>query len=133
LRKRNEFMFLSSHRVPSFSEPAGLTETLASQRSDPSCMLPSFTPSQTRMARSAFRYSTASSAERRSGSETISRSGTPARLRSTPEAPGEASWTFLPASSSRWMRVSRMRLSPPSVTRSSPPPSQIGSSYCEIW
>ena len=39
------------------------------------------------MARSAFRYSTASSTERRSGSLTISSSGTPARFRSTPEEP----------------------------------------------
>ncbi len=86
------------------------------------------------MARSDFRYSTASSAERRSGSETISSSGTPARLRSTPEPPSSATpWTFLPASSSMWMRVSRATFSSPSTSNRTSPPWQMGSSYCEIW
>ena len=43
-------------------------------------MLPSLTPSQTRMSRSRVKNSAASAAERRSGSETISMSGTPLRL-----------------------------------------------------
>ena len=76
----------------------------------------------------------ASSTERMSGSETISRSGTPARLRSTPEEPSaETSCRFLPASSSMWIRVSRTVRSFPSSANVTPPPSQTGSSYCEIW
>ena len=38
-------MFFSSVLVPSVSDPAGRIETLASQRSDPSSMLTSETPS----------------------------------------------------------------------------------------
>ena len=34
-------MFFSSVRVPNSWEPLGRTETLASQRNEPSCMLPS--------------------------------------------------------------------------------------------
>ena len=127
-------MFLISARVPYSVAPFRITETLASQRNEPSSRLPSLTPSASRMARSAFRYSTASSALRRSGSLTISSSGTPARLRSTPEPPSAAtSWRFLPASSSMWMRVSRTRFSCPSTVMARPPPRQMGSSYCEIW
>ena len=44
-----------------------------------------------------------------SGSLTISSSGTPARLKSTRLPPPCASWMFLPASSSMWMRVRPMR------------------------
>ena len=46
-------------------------------------MLPSFTPSHTSIARSRLKNSAASAAERRSGSVTISISGTPLRLKST--------------------------------------------------
>ncbi len=81
-------MFLSSQRVPSRVAPFGMTDTFASQRNEPSSRLPSFTPSAIRIARSVLRYSIASSMERRSGSQTISSSGTPARLRSTPDAVG---------------------------------------------
>ena len=52
-RKRNEFMFLSSVLVPSSVDPAGRTDTLASQRSDPSSMLTSETPSWLSVARSS--------------------------------------------------------------------------------
>ena len=41
IRKRNEFMFLSSVLVPSSSVPLGRMETLASQRSEPSSMFTS--------------------------------------------------------------------------------------------
>ena len=50
-------------------------------------------------------YATASLAERMSGSETISRSGVPARFRSMPLAFARPSCSDLPASSSRCARV----------------------------
>jgi hypothetical protein len=68
-------------------------------------MLPSHTPSQTTSECSALAYATASAAERMSGSETISSSGTPARLRSMPDMPWKSSCSDLPASSSRCARV----------------------------
>jgi hypothetical protein len=50
-------------------------------------MLPSQMPSHTTSACSALAYSTASALLRMSGSETISSSGVPARLRSMPVWP----------------------------------------------
>ena len=75
-----------------------------------------------RIARSDLRYSTASSDERRSGSETISRSGTPARFRSTPEdavRPRRRA-AFLPASSSMWMPDEADRCARPADRRRPP-------------
>ena len=69
-------------------------------------------PIQRTSACSAFAYATASAALRRSGSETISSSGVPARLRSMPVMPWKSSCRLLPASSSRCARVSRTRISP---------------------
>ncbi len=95
-------------RVPSFVSPRGRSETLASQRNWPFSMSASETSAQRSSARSLRRYAAASSGARRSGSETISSSGTPARFRSTcdPASPAiAASWIDLPASSSMWMRV----------------------------
>ena len=71
---------MTSALVPSVVCPRGRTETLASQRRLPSSMLPSFTPSHTRMPRSRLKNSAASGADRKSGSLTISISGTPLRL-----------------------------------------------------
>jgi hypothetical protein len=85
-RKRKLFRFLISRRVPS-GAPGRRTETLASQRKLPSCMLPSQMPSHTTSACRALAYSTASALLRMSGSETISSSGVPARLRSMPVWP----------------------------------------------
>ena len=82
--KRKLFRFLISRRVPN-GAPGRRTETLASQRKLPSCMLPSQMPSQTTSVCSARAYSTASALERMSGSVTISSSGVPARLRSMPD------------------------------------------------
>ena len=48
-------MFLSSQRVPSRVAPFGMTETFASQRNEPSCRFPSFTPSAIRIARRVLR------------------------------------------------------------------------------
>ena len=126
-------MFFNSVRVPNSLAPLRITETLASQRKLPSSRLPSFTPRYTSTSRSAFRYSPASSELRRSGSLTISISGTPARLRSTKLSPPPASWMFLPASSSRWMRRMPMRFSIPSTSMTRLPYSHSGWSYWLIW
>ncbi len=45
-------------------------------------MLPSLTPSATSISRSRVKHAAASAADRRSGSVTISMSGTPLRLKS---------------------------------------------------
>ncbi len=71
---------MTSALVPSAVGARGPTDTFASQRRLPSSMLPSLTPSQTRIARSRLKNSAASAADRRSGSVTISMSGTPLRL-----------------------------------------------------
>ena len=129
--KRKEFMFFSSVLTPSSSLPAGRSEMLASQRSEPSSMFTSLTPSWRSVVRSSLSHSPACSAERRSGSVTISASGVPPRLKSTTLAsepwmrPLAPTWISLAASSSRctrWMRTS------PSC-----PPRHSGSSYWEIW
>ena len=86
-----------------------------------------------RSAEEAVAYATASSALRRSGSETISSNGVPARLRSMPVMPWKSSCRLLPASSSRWARVSRTVFSPSFVRIVSAPPCTTGISYCEIW
>ena len=131
ITKRKEFMFLSSVLVPSSSLPAGRMETLASQRSDPSSMFTSDTPSWRSVTRSSVSHSRACSAERMSGSETISASGVPPRLKSTMLAdepwmrPDSPRWISFAASSSRWMRCSR--------TSPSRPPLHNGMSYWEIW
>ena len=52
--KRKLLRFLISQRVPSVPLPAGRTETLASQRKLPSCMLPSQMPIQRTSACSAL-------------------------------------------------------------------------------
>jgi hypothetical protein len=80
MTNRNEFMFLSSVLVPSAVVPARRTDTLASQRSEPSSMFTSETPSWRSVSRSRPSQSRASSAECRSGSVTISASGVPPRL-----------------------------------------------------
>jgi hypothetical protein len=83
--KVNEFMFLSSVRVRSSSDPAGRTETLASTRSVPFSISASEMPSSTIVCRRSWRKRLASSAECRSGCVTISTSGVPPRLKSTSE------------------------------------------------
>ena len=129
--KRKEFMFLSSVLTPSSELPAGRSEMLASARSEPCSMFTSLTPSARRVLRSSLRNSPACSAERMSGSVTISARGVPPRLKSTtlcsepwmrPLAP---TWISLAASSSRCTRVMR---TPPSS-----PPLHRGSLYWEIW
>ena len=94
-------------------------------------MSTSLTPSSRRVVRSTFSHSRACSAERTSGSVTISTSGVPPRLKSTTLRsepwirPLPPAWTSLAASSSRctrWIRTSPRRPAPHS-----------GSSYWEIW
>ena len=97
-------------------------------------MLPSQMPIQRTSACSAFAYATASSELRMSGSVTISSSGVPARFRSMPVMPWKSSCSDLPASSSRWARVSCTRISPRvGDTIATLPPATTGISYCEIW
>ena len=97
-------------------------------------MLPSFTPRAMSKARSACRYSTASSAERRSGSDTISMSGDAGPVEVHDRAAvlgdvvdvlagvllhvdaGEADRLLLP-----------LDIEGQGTSR------QMGSSYCEIW
>ena len=135
-RNLNEFMFLSSVFVPSSVDPAGRTETLASQRIEPFSMSQSDTPIVRSVLRSSARNATACSGERRSGSVTISTSGVPQRLKSTSETSASAirpaappACTSFAASSSRWARTMPTR--PPSTSRCPGP--QIGSSYWLIW
>ena len=131
--KRKLLRFLISQRVPSGS-PGRRTDTLASQRKLPSCMLPSQMPIHCTSACSALAYATASSELVRSGSETISSSGVPARFRSMPVMPWKSSCRLLPASSSRCARVSRTLTSPRvGDTMSTWPPATTGISNCEIW
>ncbi len=124
-------MFFSSVLVPSSVEPTGRIDTLASQRSEPSSMFTSLTPSWRSVVRSSWSHSRACSGEWTSGSVTISTSGVPQRLKSTMLAsepwirPLDPRCTSLAASSSRcarWMRTS------PSL-----PAPQMGTSYWEIW
>ena len=94
-------------------------------------MFTSLTPSRRIVVRSSFSHSPACSAERRSGSVTISASGVPPRLKSTmlasepwirPLAPTCVSFAASSSRCTRWMRTS------PSC-----PPRHRGSSYWEIW
>ena len=78
-------MFFNSVFVPYSVEPIGRIETFASARSEPFSMSQSEAPIATTVARSSVRKRRASSGERMSGSETISSSGVPTRLKSTIE------------------------------------------------
>ena len=81
-------------------------------------MFTSETPSRLSVARSRRAHSAASSAERRSGSVTISTSGVPPRLKSTtlasapwmrPLAPACVSFAASSSRCTRWMRTSPSR------------------------
>ena len=81
-----------------------------------------------------FVWATASAALRMSGSDTISSSGVPARLRSMPVWPWKSSCSDLPASSSRCARVMPMvRVVPSSNRISKLPLPTIGASNWLIW
>jgi len=109
-------MFLSSVRVPSVELPAGRTLMLASQRTWPSSMLHSLTPSSMTSSRSCCRKSRAAAGDGMSGSVTISTSGVPPRLKSTSEYSDPVMRPVSPpacrsfaASSSMWTRSMRQR------------------------
>ncbi len=102
-------------------------------------MLQSLTPSRRSVARSWRRKAPAWAEVRRSGSVTISSSGVPPRLKLTEEVSAPARrppgppCTSLAASSSRCARVMPTANSPSGDRTLTLPPTQIGSSYWEIW
>ena len=117
-RKRKLFRFLISRRVPS-GAPGRRTETLASQRKLPSCMLPSQMPSHTTSACSALAYSTASAAAAHVGlGDDLQQRRAGAVEVDAGDWPWKSSCRLLPASSSRWARVSRTVRGAPSSTKS---------------
>ena len=131
-RNLNEFMFLSSVLVPSSVDPAGRSETLASQRIEPFSMSQSDTPIVRSVLRSSARNATACSGERRSGSVTISTSGVPQRLKSTSETLASA---IRPPRRRRaplrgvLLEVGADDADPAALDLEVPAGSQIGSSY----
>jgi len=129
-------MFFTSAFVPYSAWPTGRTETFASQRNEPSSMLPVETPSARTIERSFWRYARASAAERMSGLLTISISGTPERFMSAKLAacPEESvPCTSRAVSSSWWTRSMPIRRTVPSTSTSIQPLMANGRSYCEIW
>ena len=106
-------------------------ETLASQRSEPSSMFTSETPSWRSVTRSSVSHSRACSAERMSGSVTISASGVPPRLKSTTLADGAVD-------AARLAEVDELRRVLLEVDAVQPHVPQLaarhsGMSYWEIW
>ena len=124
-------MFLISILVPSGASGPGRTLTFTSQRMLPRSRSQSLTSPYWRICFRVCRKAIASSGVDRSGSLTISISGVPARLKSTPLQPPKC--VLLPTSSSRWMRVMPMVLRTPPTSISTPPPITSGRSYCVIW
>jgi hypothetical protein len=82
--ERSELTFLVSVRVPNSLDPFGMSDTFASQRSDPWSIRTSETARARSRSRSAVTYVRATSGARAPvptiGLVTISISGTPARL-----------------------------------------------------
>ena len=82
--ERSELTFFVSLRVPRIPEPAGESETLTSQRSEPCSIRTSLTPSERSSSRSSVTYARPTSGARapvpKTGLVTISTSGMPARL-----------------------------------------------------
>ena len=133
---RNEFMFLTSTRVPKASVPTGRSDTFASTRIWPFSIAASEAPMVTSSSRSSSAYRRACSAVLTTGSVTISMSAVPERLKST-------RLTCRPASSTRWMsravsssrcaRVMVMVTGPSLVSNVRLPPDASGRSYWLIW
>ena len=129
----NEFKFFISVRVPNVVLPASRTDKLTSARIEPSCNLQSDAPKYCMIRRSLSKYAITSSAERISGSDTISINGTPDRLKSTIEQSSHSSCTNFPASSSIWISWIPINfLLPSSVSISTFPFRQIGRYNCDI-
>ena len=84
-------MFFISALVPSSVSPSFLTETFTSHLMDPCAIFPSHISRKVTICLIALKYATASLALDISGSETISRRGVPALLRSTPVSPSKRS------------------------------------------
>ena len=129
-------MFLISIFAPRAVVPLGRTLMFTSQRTMPFSMSQSEMPPWWRISMRVLRYAWAMSALVRSGSETISRSGTPARLKSTPE--WRSKWVSLPTSSSKCARVMRTRARPsvepgPLNSKSTWPWAVLGWSYWVSW
>ena len=119
-------IFFISVLVPNSFWPLGLTERLTSALMEPSCILQSEIPRYCIVSLSFSRYAITSSPDLKSGSDTISRSGTPHRLKSTMVMPVTGSWTSFPASSSMWISWIPMDLMPCDVLISTWPFLQIG-------
>ena len=123
--ERNEFMFLTSTRVPNASVPTGRSETFASTRIWPFSSAASDAPIVTSSSRSSSAYRRACSPVRTTGSVTISISGVPERLKSTrltarPSASVRC-WRRA-VSSSRCARVMATVNGPSDVSKVSEPP-----------
>ena len=133
-------MFFSSVLVPSTSLPAGRTLTLASARSEPSSMLQSLTPRRRRVVRSWRRNAPrlGGGAEVRLGDDLEQRRAAavevdPRALGARPAAVGadvhELGGVLLQVGA----RDPHRELARPAVSTETRPPTQIGSSYWEIW
>ena len=110
--------FFISQRVPNSVAPFSRTETLTSQRMEPSCILQSEMFRYCKIDLMVSRYALASALLRISGSDTISISGTPQRFRSTREPEKDSSCSSFPASSSIWIRVTPILFICPSTITS---------------
>ncbi len=121
-----ELRFLVSVLVPNSSAPTSLTERFTSALMEPSLSLQSEAPRYCIISLSFSRYAITSSAERISGSDTISIRGTPERLKSTSELSVYGSWTSLPASSSIWISCILTNFFFPSTSISTLPSLHIG-------
>ncbi len=131
---RTEFIFFTSTFLPYSLASFSITETLASQRIEPSSILPSQMSRYLTNFRTSVRNTYASSELLISGSVTISMRGTPARLKSTRVSTSSARCIDLPASSSIWTLFNLTSLVIPSgVLTVTKPPTQIGVLSCVIW
>ena len=106
-------------------------ETLASQRSEPSSMFTSETPSWRSVTRSSVSQSRACSAEWMSGSVTISASGVPPRLKSTTLADDPWMRPDSPTCDELGRVLLEVDAVQPHVAQR--PPRHSGMSYWEIW
>jgi hypothetical protein len=99
-------------------------------------MLPSHISRDMRMSLSAFRYAVASSGVLRSGSLTISRRRSARAVVVHHAVAARVDGAFVDELARVLLHVNaqmRMRFVFPSMTMSSHPLPQMGSSYCEIW
>ena len=139
--KLNEFMFLSSVRVRSSSEPSGRTETLTSKRSEPFSISASEIPSSTTVWRSSWRKRFACSAEWMSGRRDDLDERRAGSVEVDERAVGAGDAPLGAADVDVLRRVllevrahdPDLAASPSAVASVSRPSTQSGSSYWEIW